>query len=297
MRIARYFAAALAGAMNVTGLCGVAQATELEPHEVVAVPPGTTVFLAYGLYGHHDKITPVSGPDLEDGTNLDLNLGIARLAHYFNVGDTLALVEVLQPFGSLDHARVAGTRLRRSAGLGDTILAAVAWPINDAKRQRYLAFTVYLTVPTGKYDKNEPLNLGGNRMVYNPQLGLSQGIGKGWSVDVSADMIFYGANNDAGAGGTQRLTQAETVQIQAFLNHAWPGGVSTSIGYQGLRGGKQRLDGIDTGNRTNFNEVRFVASKFLTPKFQLLGEVNHQFDATGGFRQDFGFLMRALYVF
>lgn len=28
--------------------------------------------------------------------------------------------------------------------------------------------------------------------------------------------------------------------------------------------------------------MRFVASKFVTPKFQLLAEVNHQFNVDGG---------------
>jgi hypothetical protein len=84
--------------------------------------------------------------------------------------------------------------------------------------------------------------------------------------------------------------------MQAFLNHKWSNGINTSIGYQGLRGGKQRLDGVDNGTRTRFDEVRFVASKFVAPKFQLMGEVNRQFNVRGGFRQDVGLLIRALYV-
>lgn len=289
--------AAFSAILGLAALTAPANATELEPNEFVTAPPGTTAFLGYAIYGHYDKLAPVTGPDLEDGTNLELKLGIARLAHYFDVGGTLALVEVLQPFGTLDKARVNGTPLRSSSGLADTILAAAVWPINDKERQTYFGVTLYLTVPTGKYDKDEAVNLGGNRMVYDPQLALSQGLAKNWSLDLTADLIFYGRNDEAGAGGTQTLTQNETVQMQAFLNHQWPGGVTTSVGYQGMRGGKQKLDGVDNGTRTHFDEVRFVASKFLTPKFQLLGEVNHQFNVKGGFRQDFGLLLRGLYIF
>ncbi len=274
-----------------------ARATELEPEEFVTAPAGTTVFLGYGIYGHHDKISPVSGPDLEDGTNLDLKLGIARLAHYFDLGGTLALVEVLQPFGTLDRARVGGQKLKSSSGLGDTIVAAAVWPINDTKRRTYFGVTLYVTAPTGKYDKGDPVNLGGNRFVYDPQLALSQGLNKNWSIDLTGDVIFYGHNDEAGAGGAQTLTQSETVQMQAFLNHKWDNGLSLSVGYQGMRGGKQKLDGIDNGTRTHFDEARLVASKFLTPKFQLLGEVNHQFNVRGGFRQDVGALIRGLYIF
>lgn len=298
MKLAQAWAlCALGMGIGAALLPGQAGATELEPYEFVTAPPGTTVFLGYALYGHYDKLTLNDGSTLADGTSLDVKLGIVRLAHYFDIGKTLALVEVLQPFGSLDHARVGGTRLKHSAGLGDTILAAAAWPINDKKKQTYFGVTLYVTVPTGKYDRLQPINLGGNRIVYDPQLALFQGLGKRWSIELTADLLLYGDNDAAGIQGMQRLTQKDSVQFQAFLNHKWPGGLSTSIGYQGLRGGRQRLDGIDNGLRTRFDEMRFVADKFVTPKFQLLGEVSHQFDVEGGFRQNVSFLLRGLYVF
>jgi hypothetical protein len=274
-----------------------ADATELEPYEFVAVPAGTTVFLGYAIYGQHDEFKPVGGPKQENGTNLDVNLSIARLAHYFDIGNTLALVEVLQPFGSLDKARIGGTPLNGSSGLGDTIFAAALWPINDKEKQTYLGVTLYVTVPTGQYDKFQAVNLGGNRVVYDPEVALHQGFGEHWSVDLTADLFLYGTNNEAGALGQQTLTQQSSAQVQGFVNYKWSNGLATSIGYEGYRGGRQELDGVDTGLATHYDEVRFIASKFITPKFQLLGEVNHQFNVDGGFRQDVGFTLRALYVF
>jgi hypothetical protein len=283
--------------LGLTGLPTMADATELEPYEFKTVPAGTTVFLGYAIYGHDDQFKATGGPKLDDGTNLDIKLSIARLAHYFNIGDTLALIEVLQPIGSLDDARIAGQRFKRSSGFGDTIFAAAVWPINDTQKQTYFGVTLYLTVPTGKYDKLQTVNLGGNRIVYDPQIALHQGFGKRWSIDLTADVILYGDNQAAGVQGAQTLSQKASFQGQAFVNYAWGGGFATSIGYQGFRGGTQRLDGIDNGQKTQFDEVRFVASKFVTPKFQLLGEVNHQFNVDGGFRQKVGFLVRGLYVF
>lgn len=288
----------LAGALTAScALTGPARALELEPEEFVAAPAGTTALLGYAIYGHHDKLSPVSGPDLDKDTNMELELGIARLAHYFNIGNTLALVEVLQPFGSINNARVSGAKLNSSSGLGDTIVAAAVWPINDAEKKTYFGVTLYTTLPTGKYNRHDAVNLGGNRFVWDPQIALSQGIGKDWSIDLTADVIFYSDNDKAGAGGVQRLTQSETVQVQGFLNRKFSNGLMLSVGYQGMRGGKQKLDRIDNGTRTHFDEARLVASKFVAPKFQLMGELNHQFNVKGGFRQDVGFLLRGLYVF
>jgi len=296
----RLFSIHLLGACAMIGaayLPTAAKATELEPYEFKTAPAGTTVFIGYALYGHDDLFKAIGGPKLDDGTNLDIKLSIARLAHYFDIGHTLALIEVLQPIGTLDDARIAGQRFKHSSGFGDTTFAAVIWPVNDKEKQTYLGLTLYLTVPTGKYDKLQTINLGGNRTVYDPEIALHQGIGKHWSLDLTGDVILYGDNQAAGALGTQTLTQKASIQAQAFVNYAWGSGFTTSIGYQGFRGGKQKLDGIDNGQKTQFDEVRFVASKFITPKFQLLGELNHQFNVDGGFRQKVGFLVRGLYVF
>ena len=274
-----------------------ADATELEPYEFVTVPAGTTVFLGYAIYGQHDEFKPIGGPKQDNNTNLDTNLGIARLAHYFDIGNTLALVEVLQPFGRLDKVRIGGAPLTGSSGLGDSTFAAAVWPINKKENQTYLGVTLYVTVPTGAYDKFQTINLGGNRAVYDPEIALHQGFGEHWSVDLTADMFLYGNNDQAGALGQQTLTQKNSAQVQGFVNYKWSNGLATSIGYEGYRGGRQELDGVDNGLRTHFDEVRFVASKFITSKFQLLGEVNHQFNVDGGFRQDVGFTLRALYVF
>jgi hypothetical protein len=263
----------------------------------VTVPAGTTVFLGYAIYGQHDEFKPVGGSKEDNGTNLDVKLSIARLAHYFDIGNTLALVEVLQPIGSLDHARIGGTPLQGSSGLGDTIFAAALWPINNKDKQTYLGITLYVTVPTGEYDKFQSINLGGNRVVYDPEIALHQGFGEHWSVDLTADALLYGNNDQAGVLGQQTLTQQSSAQVQGFVNYKWSNGLATSIGYEGYRGGRQELDGVSNGLATHYDEVRFVASKFITPKFQLLGEVNHQFNVDGGFRQDVGFTLRGVYVF
>lgn len=274
-----------------------AQAVELEPYEFVGAPPGTTAFLGYAIYGHSDRLNIVDAPLHVGEDNLNVNLGIARLAHYFNVGDTLALVEVLQPFGSINNVKVAGAQLSSSSGLGDAILAAALWPVNDKTNQTYFGVTLYVTVPNGEYDKLKPINLGGHRYSYDPQLAFFKGVGEHWAVEASGDAIFYGDNDRAGALGRQRLTQEPTLQFQAFVDYKWANGFTASLGYEGLRGGVQKLDDVDNGFRTHSDKIRFVTSKFVAPKTQIMGEVNHQFDVKGGFRQDVGAVVRLLRVF
>jgi hypothetical protein len=278
-------------------LSGPIMATELEPYEFVAAPPGTTALIGYLVYGDHQSYQPVDGPSITHDTHLDENVGIARAAQYFDIGSVEVLVEFLQPFGVLSNARIDGEHFSNSSGAGDTTLAASVWLMNDKAARRYLGLTLYLVVPDGAYDRRETINLGGNRMVYDPELAFHQGFNDQWSFDLSADVLAYGDNTNAGAQTRQTSTERPTAQLQYFLNYAWPTKVATSIGYEGERGGRESLSGIRTDGATSFDEIRVVNSYAVTPAFQVLGELNHQFSNIGGFKQDFGVTLRTLYAF
>ncbi len=278
-------------------LSGPVMATELEPYEFVAAPPGTTALIGYLVYGDHQSYQPVDGASITHDTHLDENVGIARAAQYFDIGSVEVLLEFLQPFGVLSNARIDGEHFANSSGAGDTTLAASVWLMNDKAARRYLGLTLYLVVPDGAYDRRETINLGGNRMVYDPELAFHQGFNDQWSFHLSADVLAYGDNTGAGAQTRQTSTERPTAQLQYFLNYAWPSKVATSIGYEGERGGRESLGGIRTDGATSFDEIRVVNSYALTPAFQVLGELNHQFSNIGGFRQDFGVTLRTLYAF
>lgn len=272
-----------------------AHAVETEPYEYVTLPADTLIAVLYGYYGEHPDYRASTEAPKQDSRFRTMT-GVLKIAYYFDLANHRALVSVVQVGGSLDRARIGNTRLGQDRGLGDTLIGSVFWPISDDKHGTYLALAHYLTLPTGQYDKAKGINLGGNRFVSNPGVALHQKIDKNWSFDLGADAFFYGKNDQANALD-QRLTQTASTQWQGFINYAWKNGLTTSIGYQGFRGGAQKLDGVRTGARTDFDEIRFAVAKSVSPKLQLLGEINHQTRAVGGFRQDVGLSGRIVYVF
>jgi hypothetical protein len=287
-------ALALAVALAVPG---AVRATELEPNEFVTAPAGTTAIIGYLVYGDHNAYQALGGQPVTQGTHLNDVEGIARVAEYFDIGKTEFLVEFLQPFGSDYNARIGGAHYAASSGAGDTTLALAVWPINDKAAQRYLGLTLYMTVPDGAYNAAKTINLGGNRLVYDPEIAFHQGFGKRWSADISGDLIAYGDNTNAAAAPNSTLSQEPTTQFQAFLNYAWAPKLISSLGYEGERGGRQSFNGATSGGATHFDELRVVNSYAVTPAFQVLVEVNHQFDNIGGFKQDVGVTVRTLYAF
>lgn len=274
-----------------------AHAFELEPDEYVAAPPGTTALFQYFFYAGDQSYHPVGGTTVRLDTHLTETVGLTRATQFFQLGPLEALAEVLQPYGALGNASIGGTSYQDSTGAGDTTVAVALWPYKNAAKQTYVGIATYITLPDGAYNATHAINLGGHRVVYDPELAFHQGFGNHWSVDLTGDYILYGNNSYGNGTGQATVSQHPTVQMQAFVNYAVGKFVDISLGYEGESGGRQFLNGADTAAKTEFQEIRFVASYSVTSSFQVLGEVNHQFQNVGGFKEAVGVTMRALYTF
>jgi hypothetical protein len=272
-----------------------ALAVELEPGDYTPLPAGSNVLAFYDIFANDTSYRGDGGPTLKAGTNLREILGIVKYAHYLQVGGAPAALEIYQIFGTLDNARLGGADLNSSSGVGDTNLAAFIWPF--VEKNSYLGVGFYAALPTGAYNKQQPVNLGDNRFSFNPQILYQRNLTAKWSLELAGDAIFYSDNRDAGLGGALRLSQEATAQGQAFLNYSITPTLSLTAAYEGERGGTQKIDGLTNGASTNFDEFRLIGGWFLAPKIQILGEINHRFDVSGGFRQDFGATGRLLFLF
>ncbi|MBT0670234.1 transporter [Novosphingobium profundi] len=248
----------------------------------------------YGDYDGYRNSTSADGA--RQDAALDTYTATSKTAHYFDLAGHRALVSLIQPFGASRNARIGDSRLGETSGFGDTTLGLVFWPIADDAGGTNLGLAHYLTLPTGSYSPDRSVNMGGNRFVSNFQASLHQPLGGKWSTDLAADIIFYTPNSESGAA-RQRLTQKPAQQYQAFLNYSFDPTLTAGIGYQGWRGGKQKLDGVETGGRTDFDEVRVSLAKLVSPKLQILGEISHQTHVEGGYRQDVNALARIAYFF
>jgi len=274
-----------------------AQAYELEPNEYVPAPAGTTAVFNYFIFGDNQSYHPAGGTTVTQGTHLTETVGITRVTQYFNLGPFEAFAQILQPYGALTNASINGTNYKSSSGFGDTTLSAAFWPYQNQTSLTFIGLGTFMTVPDGDYNPMHAINLGGNRMVYDPQVSVHQGFNPHFSIDLTADYILYGNNTNTGAPAGGKISQHATTQLQGFLNYAWDTKLTTSLGYEGEVGGRQYLNGTAAGAKTEFQEMRFVTSYSVTPAFQILGEVNHQFQNVGSFKQDVGVTLRALYTF
>jgi hypothetical protein len=304
----RSLVSAIACGLGAAIMAGPTWAIDYQPFDWVPLPRGTKVLSFYYEYGAHDSYNNTITGTFDHDTNLDSHIGIVRYIHYSK--ESLFGHQwdwnVLVPFGGLRDGRINGQQLGNANGVADPVASIGYFLINEPEKKRFLTFAPYLTIPIGSYDRNKPLNLGGNRWVYNFQGDLTQGIGDKFTVDVSAGWTWYGDNTKAG-NGYQRLTQDTSYELYGWLaydvsdavGHAFPGAsnAKVAIGYMGIFGGEQKLDGISNGQKARQDQLRATYMMNFSPTTQGLVQVTHDMHVEGQFKQNFGLLLRLVTAF
>lgn len=194
---------------------------------------------------------------LED-VEMMLDIWAGKYIHTFELFKKSSRIEITQAYqkvewsGLLDGVAASTSR----SGWSDTFVR-LAMNLYGAPPLRGKEFGAYrsnvnietivgaaLTVrlPTGNYLENKRLNIGQNRFVFRPQLGILHTRGK-WSAELTGEIAFYTKNNEFFNGNTFEQKPLYTVSghiIHAFKQGQW---MSISVGYD--YGGESRLNGVD----------------------------------------------------
>ena len=126
---------------------GPAHAVDLNSQDLIPAPAGTDAVLGYFTYATRDSFTPTGGGELKQETGLDSFVSIFRYVHYMDVGGFTVAPQVLLPYGRLYNGSLNGVRLDSASGLGDPILAAPVWLVNNPSTT--FAIVPYLYLPAG----------------------------------------------------------------------------------------------------------------------------------------------------
>ncbi|CAD5375770.1 Transporter [Pseudomonas sp. OF001] len=271
-----------------------ASALDLDAGDYVPAAAGTTLGLLYLQQAERDHLYR-DGHRLAGSPGLDSQIGILRLVHYADLGGYRVAPQILLPFGRLD-GRHDGNALGDSSGLADPILAMPVWLLEQPQRRRFFAITPYLFVPVGRYDHDQPLNLGENRWKLTLQAGYVTGLGDRLALDLAADVTFYGDNDSY---GPLRLNheQKPSYQYQGFLRYPLGDTLDLRAGLSWQHGGENCLDSswLDDSQRTGKWSAGFAW--FFRPDAQLAATFGRDLAVDNGFREDSRVNLRLLYAF
>ncbi|MCY1288266.1 putative MetA-pathway of phenol degradation [compost metagenome] len=268
-----------------------ARALDLDAGDYVAAPAGTTLGLLYLQGAERDHLYQ-RGERIADSPGLDSQIGMLRLVHYTDLAGFRVAPQVLLPFGRLDGR----DGLEDSSGLADPILAMPLWLLNDPDRRRYFGITPYLFLPLGEYDSDDDLNLGENRWKLDLQAGFATGLTERLSLDLAADVMFYGRNRHYGSGRwTHR--QKPSYQYQGFLRYQLTPTLDLRGGLSWLDGGENRVDRQWLDDRQESGKWSLGCSWFFLPKTQVAATYGRDFEVENGFREEHRLNIRLMQVF
>ncbi len=271
-----------------------AHAIDTDPGDWSAPPAGTNLLLVYAQHASRDTLF-TQGQSTTNAT-LDSEVVILRYVRPVEVSGLVIAPQVLLPAARLQAGGVVSA-LGSASGLGDLILASPVWfARSDAANRNSLAVAPYLVLPTGRYVKGQPLNIGEHRWKVILQTGGTRQLAPSLDLEGAADVTVYGRNTAAGTGG-DTLAQQPQFQLQGSLNwHQAPGRL-LAVGLSHTAGGQQKLNGESQDNRMATTKVALTASTFVAPTVQLLGSVGRDLKVENGFKESARINLRLLTLF
>ncbi len=233
---------------------------EIAPRQWSHLPKGMNFAgIGYAYTEADISIDPVL--NLED-VEMELHTWVGKYIHTFEVFDKSTRIDITQAYqegrwtGLLNGTSAKVTR----RGLSDTFLRFAtnlygAPPLNEKEYAAYrknldtetiVGLGVVIRLPTGDYMDDKLINLGQNRFVFRPQLGVLHRWGK-WTAELTGEVAVYTNNNDFFNGN--RLEQEPLYILHGHIIHTFRPGLwaGISIGYD--YGGESRINEIDKNDR------------------------------------------------
>ncbi len=277
-------------ALLMLALASVSPAQDLEPRRWSHLPIGTNYGGAGYAYTDGDiAFDPVMR--IEDGT-VGMHTAAFKYIHSFELGDKSARVDVMQAVqdgrwsGLVDGLQTVVDRSGLTdAGLRFAVNLYGAPPLSGREFADYRAehadgetivgAGLMVVLPTGEYFEDKLINLGGNRFVVRPQLGMTHNRGP-WTVELTGAAWLFADNDEFWNGN--RLEQAPLWSLESHLIHTFSPGlwVGASAGFD--TGGRSTIN--DTAKNDYRNQVSWALtlgvpiSRQAGLKFSYLGSLS-----------------------
>lgn len=276
-------------------LCMSATAVTIDAGDYTRLPDGTNLAVVYLRHTSGSDLY-VNGDKASNNADLDTNISIWRAVRYIDIGKYTVTPQFLLPIGEIKTGGDIGG-LEPTNGVGDLILAPTVHLIQDPERKKSLAFTPWIYLPTGHYDRDNDINvLGENRWKLALQLGYITPLNEKWTWDLIGDVMLFGKNDDLTSAGLT-LKQDPLYEIQNHLRYSLSPATYLSGMVSHSWGGETEIDGVDQHNSQRRTKGLFTVGHFLTPTWQVLGSYGQDFKVEEGVKEDHRFNIRLIKAF
>lgn len=273
------------------------QAAEIatDPGDYVPLPEGVNLGILYGQHTTRDEVY-ANGDKQPVNAGLDTTIGLARFVHYTDIGGVIVDPQIIVPFGKVDLKEpMGGLDATSETGVGDPLVGATAWFVNDPGSQQWLGLSGFASVPVGQYDEDKgPVNIGENRWKGIFQAGYVKGFGDHWMVDLIGEYTVYGDNDDFLGF---RREQEDSQSIQAHFRYLFSQQTHVALSYYQDFGGETTVGGAQQNDELERNRWLATFATFPAPTIQLQVQAGQDIDVENGFKEDSRVNFRILKVF
>jgi hypothetical protein len=230
----------------------ILNAQDVQPRVYTPAPTGVNLLTLGYAYSTgsvlFDKTVPI-----EDATgNIhSFNLAYSRSIAVFGLAGR---ADVAVPFVTGDWEGEVANSVQRTSrtGIGDPVIrySLFIFGAPALTREEFAGFqpktivgvTMRMQLPLGQYDASKIINLGSNRWVFSPQIGLWHVVDQ-FTFEAYAGVWFFTDNTKF--LGTQIKSQDPLVTFQAHVSYLFPNGNWIAVSSRQSLGGAVTIDGTD----------------------------------------------------
>lgn len=239
----------LVGLMIISVLSIKLSAQDLEPRYLSPAPVGMNFLVAGYIYSNGNILTDPALPI--EGLNANLNTFVFAYARTLNLFGFSGKFDVVVPYSFGDwYGDVYGRDSSTSrSGIADPMMSVSviliggeAMTISEFLKHTEsftLGFALRVKMPLGQYNEEKLINLGTNRWMIKPSLGMSYNI-KRWTFEFHLGSWLFTTNNAFWNGN--QLKQDPMYSGQLHVIYSFQAGFWGAVSY-----------GLVTGERTTLN--------------------------------------------
>lgn len=280
--------AALASVLWLAAAPARAGVVLIDPYDNVLAPDGVYTL----LYPFHLQASKLMGPNGDEVADADfrLDLVFARVIAYRHVAGIPLTFQVIQPFGRVEESKLLDAS---SSGLGDLTFGPGAFLYANDERGTYVSYWLYATAPTGAFDREKPVNLGGHHWAFEHQLAVNQTfLGKKVVFDANLNFYHHAEEPDT------RLRLPLRFEVAAIVGYQFTEKLIAGVhggAYWDLDDGE--VDGVEVPDSAARSAALGPAVSYqVTPRFAAAFRWTHDVSVANDFKGD-GFWLRASYAF
>lgn len=270
-------------------------ALEIAPADYEPIPAGMTALLTYFQHAERKELFQ-DGDKISNNARLSSDIAMLRVIHSVGLGDRLvAQPQFILPYGHL-HAGGDFSPLGQASGTGDLILGSpFIWTLPNATND-ILSLAPFIYLPTGSYDRDDPLNLGENRWRFLLQVVYTHHFSERWALDSAADVSWVTRNDDYSPGAAE-FKQEERYEYQAHLRYNLTPHSTVAVGGGYIEGARSRIDGVRQDDELGTTYARLSLTHWLQPTFQVQAQLGRDLNVEQGFKEDLRINLRIAKLF